>query len=167
MPDPAPPTVICNTSPLYYFHRIGCLDILWRLYGRITVTDAVIGELEAGRSYGVETPDPAAMSWVRRANPTRFAVPAMWPDLGPGECSVLLLALESTDPALLILDDLLARRLAAWKRLRVTGTAGVLLSAKRQGILPALRPCLDKLVEIGFYLKKDVFDHILELANEL
>jgi predicted nucleic acid-binding protein len=102
----------------------------------------------------------------RRANPIRFAVPAIWPDLGPGECSVLMLALESTDPVLLILDDLLARRLAAWKRLRVTGTAGILLRAKRQGILPSLRPCLDKLVETGFYLKQDLIDCILELANE-
>jgi hypothetical protein len=166
MPDPSPLTVICNTSPLYYLHRIGRLDILWRLYGQITVTDAVVAELEAGRACGVEVPDLATMSWVRRANPTLFADPTMWPDLGPGECSVLLLGLESAEPVLLILDDLPARRLAAWKRLRVTGTAGVLLRAKRQGILPAVRPCLNNLVEIGFHLKQELIARILELANE-
>ena len=35
-----PKLIIANTSPLFYLHRIGHLDILHKLYGRITIPKA-------------------------------------------------------------------------------------------------------------------------------
>jgi predicted nucleic acid-binding protein len=44
-----PEHVISNTSPLFYLHRLRCLDLLRELYQRIIVPDAVADELKAGR----------------------------------------------------------------------------------------------------------------------
>ena len=167
MPDPEPTRVICNTSPIYYLNRIGLLDLLRLLYHQIAVTDAVVGELEAGRSAGLPVPDISKLPWVRITNAARFTVPDVWPDLGAGESSTILLALEASERAIVILDDLTARRLAAWKRLRITGTAGVLLKAKQRRLISEVKPSLDKLLDQGFRLKRELYEHILSLAHEL
>jgi hypothetical protein len=53
------------------------------------------------------------------------------------------LALETEDP-IVILDDALARRAAEYLRLRLTGTLGVLLDAKRKGVIPQVAPVLSQ-----------------------
>jgi len=68
--------------------------------------------------------------------------------------------------ALLILDDRLARRIANIQGFRLTGTAGVLLRAKEQGIIPVLRPVLERLVSLNFRLKPDLLATILSVAGE-
>lgn len=80
-------------------------------------------------------------------DPTLVAVT----DLGAGEREALALAAE-TPGTVLILGDALARRHAALLRLRLTGTAGVLLRAKHEGLLPAIAPALDRLETLRFRL---------------
>jgi hypothetical protein len=43
---------IVNTSPLFYLHRLGLLQLLKELYGHITVPEAVKKELKEGRAQG-------------------------------------------------------------------------------------------------------------------
>ncbi|MBT9171463.1 MAG: hypothetical protein DDT18_01839 [Actinobacteria bacterium] len=86
-------------------------------------------------------------------------------DLGPGEASVLTLALELPD-VLVILDDLLARRIAELQGLRITGTAGVLLKAKQQGYVEAIAPIIQQLVNLGFRISNRLQQDILRLAGE-
>ena len=86
-------------------------------------------------------------------------------DLGPGESEVLMLGLELPD-AVLILDDGLARRVAESLELRFTGTLGLLLDAKRLGLIPAVSPLLDQLQELRFRLATHTRRAVLELAGE-
>ena len=58
------PEVIANTSPLQYLHQVDCLELLPRLFGRITVAGAVISELAAGRRLGLNLPIPEELPWV-------------------------------------------------------------------------------------------------------
>lgn len=44
-----PELVICNTSPLFYLHRLRQLELLQKLYERIVVPRAVVQDLNAGR----------------------------------------------------------------------------------------------------------------------
>ncbi|OGV68748.1 MAG: hypothetical protein A3K19_11920 [Lentisphaerae bacterium RIFOXYB12_FULL_65_16] len=166
MPEPVH-TVISNTSPLFYLHRIGCLDVLKRLYGSVTVTPAVVQELAAGASQGEDVPDVTALPWVvvRQVSVPPFL--SLIPDLGAGEASVLALATEMEEACLVIIDDRLGRRIAGLHALRCTGTAGVLLKSKRAGIIPRVLPCLAALDRAGFYLTSAVKRDILDLAGEL
>jgi hypothetical protein len=36
-----PEIIIVNTSPLFYFHRLGLLELFQKLYGRIIIPEAV------------------------------------------------------------------------------------------------------------------------------
>jgi len=68
--------------------------------------------------------------------------------------------------ALVILDDKLGRRIAEMQGFRLTGTAGVLLRAKEKGLIPAVKPAMEKLLSLNFRLKPDLVKAILELAGE-
>jgi predicted nucleic acid-binding protein len=49
---------------------------------------------------------------------------------------------------------------------RITGSAGVLLKAKRKGLVAEIKPIIKKLLEIDFRLKPNLIETILELAGE-
>ena len=50
--------------------------------------------------------------------------------------------------------------------LTVTGTMGVLLKAKREGFIPAVRPLMENLISDGFYVSQVVQDYALKQAGE-
>lgn len=157
--------IICNTSPLQYLHQIGRLDLLPRLVSRVVVPTAVAAELAEGRRLGLNLPALETLSWVDLRKPRSEAVLRLATDLGKGETAVLALALESTD-AIMILDDALARRHAEILGLRLTGTLGVLLDAKRAGLIARVMPLIDELQSFGFRLSRQTRDAVLCLAGE-
>ena len=53
-----------NTSPLFYFHRLGLLELFKKLYGRITFPEAVQKELDEGRTQGEEIPLLEKYPWI-------------------------------------------------------------------------------------------------------
>lgn len=157
--------IICNTSPLQYLHQIGWLDLLPRLVTRVVVPTAVAAELAEGRRLGLDLPVPDTLPWVDLRAPRSEAVLRLAMDLGPGETAALALALESAD-AITILDDALARRHAEVLGLRLTGTLGVLLDAKRAGLIARVMPLIDDLQSLGFRLSGQTRDAVLCLAGE-
>jgi predicted nucleic acid-binding protein len=85
--------------------------------------------------------------------------------LGRGESSVLALALESKSP-LVILDDGLGRRAAELLRIPLTGTLGLLLDAKKTGLVPAVMPLLNQLDRLRFRVSTTTRAAVLKLAGE-
>ena len=160
-----PEITIVNTSPLFYLHRLGLLGLFNELYGHITVPEAVEKELKEGQAQGEDVPLLTSYRWIgiRSVSMPRYL--RLIADLGPGESEVL--ALATNHPlALVVLDDKLGRRIAEMQGFRLTGTAGVLLRAKRKGLVPALKPVIEKLLDLDFRLKPDLVKATLELAGE-
>lgn len=88
-----------------------------------------------------------------------------WPSaLGAGEQAALCLAQALDCPVLM--DDKLARRIAALLGLRVIGTAGVLVKAKQQTRIEAVAPLLHTLQASGYHLAADLLERVLQLAGE-
>lgn len=166
MPESSPPLVVCNTSPLFYLHRIGQIDLLRRLYGTTIVPRSVLEELLNARTVGEETPDVASLEWVQVRDVSVPTEIGSIVDLGKGEASVIAVGLEERESALLILDDRLGREIAGQHGLRISGTAGVLLKSKRAGLIPSVTECLDAMLRAGFHLRKLVYDDIRSLAGE-
>ncbi len=82
-----------------------------------------------------------------------------------GEASAIALALEITD-SILIIDDYKARRVAEKLGLTITGTIGVIVKAKLQGIIPSIKPYLDKIKATNFRLTVDIESRALKEAGE-
>jgi predicted nucleic acid-binding protein len=68
--------------------------------------------------------------------------------------------------AIAILDDAAARRVAAVLKIRHRGTLGVLLDAKRAGLVAAVKPILDQLQDLGFRLNARTRQDVLEMSGE-
>ena len=160
-----PEVVISNTSPIFYLHRLRLLDLLQKLYQEIIVPKAVVSELEAGRRQGEDVPAIDSYEWIKIRAIRSPQILGLSTDFGPGETEVLALALEESD-SLVIIDEKLARKIARLRGLRVTGTAGVLLKAKQEGHILAVKPFLDRLQEIHFHLSDNVRTLILSIAEE-
>ncbi|MEN6450691.1 MAG: DUF3368 domain-containing protein [Thermoguttaceae bacterium] len=158
--------VVCNTSPLQYLHQLGLLRVLPSLAAELLVPTAVARELAAGRALGVDLPTPEELDWMTIRAPRSAPMIPLVSDLGAGETEVLALALELGGVQVL-LDDALARRVAAMVNLPVRGTLGILLDAKQRGLVPAVEPLLDRLKSLGFRLSHETKMSVLNLAGEL
>lgn len=158
--------VIADTSPLFYLHRLGLINILNKLYGNIIVPRAVINELEQGGLQGEDVPNIRNYSWIQfhQAKIPKFL--KLITGLDSGETEVLALALEKPG-SLIIIDERLARRVAELQGLKVTGTLGVLLKAKQKGYIVSVSPILERLLQLGFRVNDKLKKDILKLAGEL
>jgi len=144
---------VLDTACLIGLERLGRLELIPRLLSAAVVPPAVaeeFGPLPDGVTLGNLTD-------LRLAETLRLV-------LDPGEAEVIALASQLGFRA--ILDDRKARLLAAQLNIPVTGTVGLLLKAKQEGHIPALRPLLDNLSHAGFHLALALRAEALRLAGE-
>jgi hypothetical protein len=164
MPSAERPVVV-DSTPIIALAGLGHLGLLQRLYGEVLAPSTVWEELTSGglRPGGPE--DLVAAPWIRCRALTNPGQADFFPDLDRGEAEVIALALE-TDAGLVILDDRLGRRHATRLGLRLTGTLGVLLAAKKVGLLTEIAPLLDRLGENRIYSSPKLRALVLERAGE-
>ena len=148
---------VSDTSPFIALNSIGRLGLLLQLFDTITVPAAVAAELKS-----VLIPD-----WVRVVSAPETAIPHVQEArLGRGETEAIHLALHLR-PDRLLLDDGEGRREAQRLGLRVTGVLGLLLAAKRTGLLPAVRPEVDTLRTSGFRVSEGLYNELLASCGEI
>jgi hypothetical protein len=150
--------VVSNSSPLIALTQIGRLDLLRRLHPCVSIPPAVAREVE---------PTVAQLpGWIavrELAHPLQPST--VGASIGPGEREVIGLGLE-LGAALLILDEQPARRLAVSLGLRVIGTVGLLMAGKERGFLAKIRPELDRLRAVRFFMDQDLYDRVVAQAGE-
>lgn len=139
--------------------------MLPKLAEKVFVPPAVVEEIKIGHSLGINLPKLEKLDWVDVLRPASDLALPLVTNLGPGETEVLMLALEMRG-AVVVLDDAPARELAEILDLRVTGTLGLLLDAKRAGLVSTVRPVLERLQSLRFRLASRTFSAVLRLAGE-
>jgi hypothetical protein len=87
-------------------------------------------------------------------------------DLDPGESEAIALALDWEGTVSLVLDERRARRIARDLGLQVIGSAGLLIAAKDRNLITEVEPLLTRLRASGLRLSDQLFDQVLEAANE-
>jgi uncharacterized protein len=165
MPEPSQ-RVISNATPLINLSLIKQLGLLNQLYGEVLMPPAVRAELLAGGPGRAGVTDVPRAAWIRvmsLRDPRRAEL--LLTDLDRGEAEVIALAQE-LDADLVIIDERLARRHAKRLGLNLTGTLGVLLKAKRQGLLPVIKPLIDQLRHGGIWLSDELVAEALKLGEE-
>lgn len=157
--------VISNTSPIFYLYRLGYLELMEQLYGEIVIPNGVVEELNEGGKTGEDVPDIKRYKWIKVRHISAPYQIKIIPDLGKGEAEALALALLENEH-LLVIDDLLAREIAKLQMIKFTGTAGILMKAKKRGLITVVKPILNKLKDTGFFLSDNVLADILKLSGE-
>lgn len=158
--------VVSNTSPLSYLHKLRHLDLLRRLFGTILVPTAVVIELRVGRDAGHDLPEPELLPWISIAPPRpKSAAVSTVGDMDPGEAAVLDLALALPKP-LVLLDERIARRGAAVLGIPCVGTIGIILEAKKRGLVPSISPLFAELERLRFRFSSQLKKWALEQGGE-
>ena len=90
----------------------------------------------------------------------------MLPFLHQGEAEAICLSLEKK-AKLCLMDDKDGRTIAHLNNLHVTGTLGILLKAKKIGLIPSVKDLIDKLrIEHHFWVRKDMYQKVLCIAKK-
>lgn len=154
--------VVSNTTPLISLAGVGLLDTLQALYREIWIPDEVYAEYQAGLANPLyPTLDGRAWIMVRSISLN----PVVPTSLDAGEAAAISLALAS-QARLLLIDEHPGRTAARQLGLPITGSLGVLLDAKRQHLIPNIRPYLDKMLTQGRYISPKVRQQAMSLAGE-
>ncbi|MFO1434647.1 MAG: DUF3368 domain-containing protein [Candidatus Competibacteraceae bacterium] len=155
---------VINASPLIILARIGQLNLLERLSMNVTVPDAVIKEVQAGLS--IDSSTTAAIEWAKQRWLADLPIPeniAIW-GLGAGESQVITHCLGNKNTA--VLDDLAARRCATVHGVCMIGTLGIIVTAKRAGLILLARPVVEQAMIAGLYLDTQLVQSVLASIGE-
>ena len=148
-------TIISDTSCLIVLTNIGELELLHKVYGFIVTT------IEIATEYGETLPE-----WIRiETVKDKYCQQLLEMQIDKGESSAIALAIEMTDSTI-ILDDYKARKIATQLGLNFTGTIGVIVKAKLKGIIPSIKPLLEKVKKTDFRLSEEIELLALKEANE-
>ncbi len=159
--------VVSDTSPLTNLAAIGQFDLLHRLFGEIYIANGVWRELNFGGrphpgSREVETAD-----WIHhREVRDQALVAALRRDLDLGEAETLALAVE-LEASVVLIDEREGRRTVIRLGLHPLGVLGLLLEAKKKGLVEEIRSSLKALRhQAGFYISNELYRSVLDMANE-
>jgi predicted nucleic acid-binding protein len=158
-------TAVTNASPIIYLARANLFDLLHLAAPEVLVPVAVAEEILVR---GPHDPGARALSdtlWLRTVDVPDIPRSVVAWDLGPGESAVIAWALAHPG-CLAVIDDLEGRRCAETHRIRLRGTLGLILRAKRQGVIPEARPVLQTLRAAGMYLSTQLLDMALAEVGE-
>jgi predicted nucleic acid-binding protein len=142
---------VVNASPLIFLTKVGLLEVLRQPGIPVLVPDTVLTEVG---SLGPNDPAVQAVQqsqWMQVvATPKIPDVVLVWA-LVAGESTVLAVAMEQPG-SMAILDDQAARRCARVLNIPTQGTLGLILVAKQQGLIPAVRPVVEQMRQEGMYM---------------
>lgn len=156
-------TVFSNTTPFIALSCIDRLHLLPDLFDHINVATAVVHECLQGGL--IKVPDLRNLSWIHvMEDDDELVYPALF-ELDKGEKHTLAHALE-VPGSLVIMDEKIGRNMAEYLGLKVIGTLGILVKAKRLGIISSFRQEVATMIESGIRYSPQLVDTLCGQLGE-
>ena len=156
---------VVNASPVILLAKIQQADLLLQIPDAVVIPQSVADEIRAAG------PNDSGRHWLEsppigvvQADRHLASEVASW-DLGAGESAVVSWALDAGGCEVVI-DDLAGRRCAEVMRIPVTGSLGVILIAKRRGLVEQAKPLIESLRRVGAHLSDSLVQSALNLVGE-
>ena len=155
--------VVADAGPLIALGRLDALHLLPELFSEIQVTATVLAECSVHPGFidAQRIERAVQLGWLK---PCEGQFEVQKGRLDPGEASAIARALEID--AGLLLDDRAAVSYARALGLKVIGTLGVLVLAKRKALLASVAPLIRQLQAGGHYLGPTAVQAVLHAAGE-
>lgn len=163
-------SVVSNATPLIALIFLNQLDLLNMLFDKTYIPKQVYEEV-----VGLDQNRAGAKELIKKIQEGgifiydiidhRF-VEMMLGRLHRGELSVVVAAKE-LGINYVLMDDASARKTAESFSLMPIGTVGILKMAKIKGLIPEIKPLLDKLIENNFRISLKLYNEILKDVSEL
>lgn len=148
-------SIVVDTSCLILLSKINEINLL-KLPGRNLFTTP-----QVHKEFKVSLPP-----WIEIIKPQKDLVDEIINmNLDEGEASAIALAMD-LKRSILIIDDLKGRKVAEHLNVRYSGTLGLILRAKQEGILVSVKPIIKKIEKTNFRIDKNLILTILNEAGE-
>jgi len=159
--------VISDATPIITLAKIDKLDILGRFYHEVLLPNAVFDEVCGNPAFAAEASAIQKCEFIRlkAVNRIQSVKILMASGLGLGESEAIVLA-DTLSDTLLLIDERQGRQIAQNMGIRITGTLGILLQAKKLGLIENIKPLLDKLITENIRISEPLYNSILEQALE-
>lgn len=154
--------VVPDAGPLIYLAGAGHLSLLIRLFERVVVPRSVYDEVVIAGAGLMGSAEVAAATWLEVEDVVPD--PGLAQTLDRGEAAAIPLAARLG--ATLLCDDAAGRAEAGRRGIPVIGTFGVLLQAKRGGLLEHIRPVIENMRAAGLYASEALVRELLVAAGE-
>jgi predicted nucleic acid-binding protein len=157
--------VVINASPLIILFRGHLENLLPSLFSEICVPVAVWSEVTGG-GYGDESVSGLINAeWAKKVKLSGISPNVAAWDLGIGESEVLSFAMGHPGFRAMV-DDKAARRCARTLGIQTLGTGGMLVLAKRRGLIKSVAAELHNLRRAGLWMSDELVDLFLEESGE-
>jgi predicted nucleic acid-binding protein len=164
---PRPKQIVINTSPLLaLIAGLGSLEILGDLYETVFVPYEVQQEILRGGKSGFGTVEFEQAKKINKLDQPLSINPLLLNSLDLGEASVIQLALN-LGIATVCIDEAIGRRVARLSGLKVTGSIGILLRAKKEGYDFSMQEVINRMVSRGIRLGQTVIEIALKESGEV
>jgi predicted nucleic acid-binding protein len=158
--------LVINTGPLIALTAaLGDLSLLQHLYQKVLVPKEVANEIMASNSTRFAAAEFHENLFLTIwPHPLRLS-PFLQNALDAGEASVIQLALDQAVTTVCI-DESMGRRIARLNGLKLTGSLGILIHAKKSGHPICLAEAIKKMRRRGIWVSDNLIAHALKLAGE-
>lgn len=157
--------IVVNTSPWIALSICGQIPLLKKIYNEVYIPFGVKEEILAGGKKGIGVRELRESPWLKIEKVFDIEKVNLLYELDQGEAEVIILAKEKGIKQVL-LDEKVARLQAKVPRLNVIGTLGLLLKAKKEGMVSNIKPLMAKILENGIWIKGEIVEGILKDAGE-
>jgi predicted nucleic acid-binding protein len=160
--------VVSDTGPIIALAKAGCLSILKELFIEVFVPTAVHKELFAKTGSEGEEIERALNDFIRvsKLGTLEEHVKLVLSDLDEGEKQAVGLASSMNEEVILLIDDKAGRQAADKLNIPVTGVVGILLLAKRKGLIKNVAEIIEKIRNNGYWLSDEVINAAKLYAGE-
>jgi predicted nucleic acid-binding protein len=155
--------LVADASALIALATCESLALLEALFGNVLVPEAVFSEVTALDKPQSERLRNYLCGKVRVVDMQRYVYLDAFADAG--ETQAMLLYKEVAADYLLI-DDKRGRKVAKINQIKTVGSLGVLLQAKRIGLITRIAPLIEQIAASPVFMSESLIQTVLELAGE-
>ena len=155
--------IVADASPLVALAVCDCLHILENLFEEVKVAQAVYDEVTVKNKPSANKLNEYLQGKVSNLTLDDYIISG--DTLDEGELKSIALY-KQLDADYLLIDEKAGRRVAKLNQIKIIGSLGVLIEAKKKGILPILRPKIEILRESKIHFSNSLLDYALRAVNE-
>ena len=159
--------IVSNTTPISNFLHLGQMEILKTIFKKLHIPMAVHSEIDTYFSGDDQWQRCLDKKFIIRTEvQTSTKIKELMIHLHMGETEALCLCIEN-NAKLCLIDDRDARIVARLNNIPVSGTLGVLMKAKKMGIIESVKKLMDLLRnDHHFWIDDAMYNKVSRLSNE-
>ena len=155
--------LVADASALIALATCDGLSWLDALFGEVLVPEAVYREVTLANQPQAMRLHAYLQGKIRQVDMADFVYLDAYADAGETQAMVLY---KSAGADYLLIDDKKGRKVAQINQIKTIGSVGVLIQAKKAGLIKHVKPSIDLIIASQIYMSTELINAVLAMADE-